>query len=74
MDKYNSITISVERKPRKHLGAEKRYAIQELKNLGYSNRAIARTIHCSPSTVGYELQGETRQLTAVMPDSMDCSL
>ena len=48
-----------ERKRGQHLGAEERGAIQSLKKLGYSNRAIAKEINCSPSTVGYELKRGT---------------
>lgn len=59
MDKNYSITICAERKRRQHLGAEERGTIQALKRLGYSNRAIAREINCSPSTVGYELRRGT---------------
>lgn len=59
MDKNYCITISAERKRGQHLGAEERGIIQALKRLGYSNRAIAREINCSPSTVGYELQRGT---------------
>ena len=59
MDKTNSITIPEERKRGQHLGAEERGAIQRLKKLGYSNRAIAREINCSPSTVCYELKRGT---------------
>ena len=59
MDKNHSITILAERKRGQHLGAEERGIIQELKKLGYSNRAIAREINCSPSTVGYELRRGT---------------
>jgi len=59
MDNYYSITISAERKRGQHLGAEERGIIQALKKVGYSNRAIAREIHCSPSTVGYELRRGT---------------
>lgn len=59
MDKTNSITISAERKRGQHLGAEERGILQALKKLGYSNRAIAREINCSPSTVGYELRRGT---------------
>ena len=59
MDKNHSITISAERKRGQHLGAEERGAIQALKKLGFSNRAIAREINCSPSTVGYELRRGT---------------
>lgn len=56
MDKTYSITELQERKRGQHLRAEKRGAIQRLKRLGFSNRAIAREINCSPSTVGYELR------------------
>lgn len=59
MDKNYSTTISAERKRGQHLGAEERGVIQCLKRLGYSNRAIAREINCSPATVGYELQRGT---------------
>lgn len=59
MDKTNSITITAERKRGQHLGSEERGTIQTLKKLGYSNRAIAREINCSPSTVGYELRRGT---------------
>lgn len=59
MDKPYSITIDEERKRGQHIGAEERGAIQRLKKLGYSNRAIAREINCSPSTVGYELKRGT---------------
>ena len=59
MDKNHSITISAERKRGQHLGTEERGIIQELKKLGYSNRAIAREINCSPATVGYELRRGT---------------
>ncbi|MBE6721511.1 MAG: hypothetical protein E7572_03335 [Ruminococcaceae bacterium] len=41
------------------MGAEERGAIQRLKRIGLSNRAIAREINCSPSTVGYELRRGT---------------
>lgn len=59
MDKYHSIIISAERKRGEHLGAEERGAIQWLKKIGYSNRAIARELNCSPSTVGYEIKRGT---------------
>lgn len=59
MDQLYSITIMEERKRGQHLGAEERGVIQQLKKLGYSNRAIAREINCSPSTVGYELKRGT---------------
>lgn len=59
MDKTYSITILTERKSGQHLGSEERGAIQQLKKLGYSNRAIAGLINCSPSTIGYELKRGT---------------
>ncbi|MBT9087896.1 helix-turn-helix domain-containing protein, partial [Lactobacillus delbrueckii subsp. bulgaricus] len=36
-----------------------RTTIQELHSKGYSNRAIARELNCSPSTVGYKLKRGT---------------
>jgi IS30 family transposase len=42
MDKTYSITELQERKRGQHLRAEERGAIQCLKRLGFSNRAIAR--------------------------------
>ena len=62
MDTTNSITNTAERKRGEHLSSEDRGAIQQLKKLGYSNRAIAREIGCSPSTVGYELKRGTPDL------------
>ena len=59
MDTINSITNTAERKRGEHLSSEDRGAIQQLEKLGYSNRAIAREIGCSPSTVGYELKRGT---------------
>lgn len=59
MTKNYSITISGECKRGQHLGLEERGAIQALKKLGYSNRAIARVINCSPSTMRYELKRDT---------------
>ena len=43
----------------KHLKLKDRTTIQELHSKGYSNRAIARELNCSPSTVGYELKRGT---------------
>ena len=43
----------------KHLKLNDRTTIQELHSKGYSNRAIARELNCSPSTVGYELKRGT---------------
>lgn len=59
MDKSNFTTKFAERKKGEHLGSEERGAIEALKRLGYSNRAIAKVICCSPSTVGYELRRGT---------------
>ena len=55
MDCPNYITVEPERKPGQHLQREDRGAIQRLRRLGYSNRAIARELNCSPTTVGNEL-------------------
>ena len=63
MDHTYSTTNLTERKRGQHLGAEERGALQTLKKQGYSNRAIARTINCSPSTVGYELHAVHRNTT-----------
>jgi len=59
MDCQDYITESVERKKGQHLQREERGAIQHLKRQGYSNRAIAREIGCSPSTVANELRRGT---------------
>lgn len=59
MDCQDYITELVERKKGQHLQREKRGAIQHLKNAGYTNRAIARAIGCSPTTVGNELKRGT---------------
>jgi IS30 family transposase len=59
MDKIDSITISTERKRGQHLQAEDRGAIQALKAQGCSNRAIAKILGCSPTTVGNELKRGT---------------
>jgi IS30 family transposase len=59
MDKIDSITISAERKRGQHLQAEDRGAIQALKAQGCSNRAIAKILGCSPTTVGNELKRGT---------------
>ena len=59
MDCQDYLTESVERKKGQHLQRETRGAIQHLKNEGYSNRAIARAIGCSPTTVGNELKRGT---------------
>ncbi len=59
MDCHNYITVAPERKRGQHLGREERGAIQQLKKQGYSLRAIAREINCSPSTVMNELRRGT---------------
>ena len=59
MDCQDYITESVERKKGQHLQREERGAIQHLKNAGYTNRAIATAIGCSPTTVGNELKRGT---------------
>lgn len=59
MDYEYNTTITPERKRGQHLQSEDRGAIQQLKRLGYSNRAIAKELNCSLSTVGYELQRGT---------------
>lgn len=59
MDCPNYNTEEPERKAGQHLQREDRGAIQHLHRLGYSNRAIARELHCSPTTVGNELRRGT---------------
>lgn len=59
MDCQDYSTMQPERKRGQHLQREDRGAIQHLKRLGYSNRAIAREIGCAPTTVGNELRRGT---------------
>ena len=59
MDCHDYITEMPERKKVQHLQAEDRGAIQHLKRQGFSNRAIAREIGCSPTTVGNEFRRGT---------------
>lgn len=59
MDCQDYITEPAERKKGQHLQREERGAIQHLKGQGYSNRAIAREIGCSPSTTTNELRRGT---------------
>lgn len=59
MDCEDYITEAGERKKGQHLQREERGAIEHLKRQGYSNRAIAREIGCSPSTVANELRRGT---------------
>jgi len=56
MDSQNYTIVSSDRKKGQHLRIADRGAIQVLNRLGYSNRAIAKTIGCSPSTVSNELK------------------
>lgn len=59
MDCQYCITNLQERKRGQHLQREERGAIQALKRQGLSNRAIAKTLGCSPTTVGNELKRGT---------------
>ncbi|MBP2650662.1 MAG: putative transposase for insertion sequence element [Firmicutes bacterium] len=59
MDCYDYITVEPERKRGQHLGQEDRGVIQQLNKQGYSLRAIAKEINCSPSTVMNELRRGT---------------
>ena len=59
MDCRHYITDLPERKRGQHLQREERGAIQALKRQGLSNRAIARELGCSPTTVGNELRRGT---------------
>ena len=51
MDCHYYITELPERKRGQHLQREERGAIQALKRQGLSNRAIARALNCSPTTI-----------------------
>ena len=59
MDCRHYITDLPERKRGQHLQREERGAIQALKRQGLSNRAIARELGCSPTTIGNELRHGT---------------
>ena len=59
MDCHDYNTEVTERKRGQHLGQEERGAIQQLRKLGYSLRAIANELNCSPSTVLNELRRGT---------------
>ena len=54
-------TNKAERKPRKHLTREDRGTIEAMKKLVQSNRAIARYLNCSPTTVSNELKRHAAQ-------------
>jgi len=59
MDCQYHITEYSERRRGQHLTLADRVAIRHLHKLGYSNRAIARELNCSPSTIGNELKRGT---------------
>ena len=59
MDCCHYITDLPERKSGQYLQREERGAIQALKRQGLSNRAIARELGCSPTTIGNELRRGT---------------
>ncbi|EJW93667.1 transposase, partial [gut metagenome] len=59
MDCYDYITNLPERKRGQHLQREERGAIQALKAQNLSNRAIAKLLGCSPTTVANELKRGT---------------
>lgn len=59
MDYQHCITELPERKRGQHLQREERGAIQAMKRHGLSNRAIARELNCSPTTIGNELRRGT---------------
>lgn len=61
MDCHDYIINLPERKRGQHLQREERGAIQALKRHGLSNRAIAKVLGCSPTTIGNELKpGQAR--------------
>lgn len=59
MDCQDYTTIEPERKRGQHLTFADRGAIHHLHKLGFSNRAIARELNCSPTTIGNELKRGT---------------
>lgn len=59
MDQLNSTIITPERERGQHLTFEERCSIKIFRKLGYSLRATAASIGCSPSTVLYELRRGT---------------
>ena len=70
MDCHHYNTELPERKRGQHLQREERGVIQALKQQGLSNRAIARELKCSPTTVGNELR---RGNTAAQVEQGACS-
>lgn len=59
MDQLNSTIIPTERKKGAHLTLDERGVIQALRAKKYSLRKIAAYLHCSPSTIHYELKRGT---------------
>ena len=59
MDQLHSTTLTPDRERGQHLKFEDRCSIKIFRKLGYSLRAIAAIINCSPSTVMYELRRGT---------------
>ena len=59
MDCQYYTTEIKERKRGQHLTLADRGAIKHLHKLGYSNRAIAKELNCSPTTIGNELRRGT---------------
>ncbi len=59
MDCQDYTTFQAERARGQHLRLDDRGAIQRLHKLGNSNRAIARELNCSPTTIGNELRRGT---------------
>ena len=67
MDHTNFNTEEIIRKPGKHLTSDERGKIEVMRKLGYSCRAIAKEIHCSHSTVYYELKRTTPLRIRIIP-------
>ena len=59
MDQLYSTTLTPDRERGQHLKFEDRCSIRIFQKLGYSLRAIAAVVNCSPSTVMYELRRGT---------------
>ena len=59
MDQLYSSTFTPDRERGQHLKFEDRCSIRIFQKLGYSLRAIAAIVNCSPSTVMYELRRGT---------------
>lgn len=63
MDYNQYSTNGAERKPQKHLTLDDRGAIEAMTKKGFSNREIARYLHCSATTVANELKRGTKPRT-----------